>query len=438
MRANPNYRLRTLSLNGFYVFVTAFILASLAPITEAGQAEEPAVWTAAVGTVVPIAVRLETGSDEGLIPGLQARGAKVIVRNTTDDRVVAIRGARWWEAGVESLNWHGPMQGSSLAHAGPGVEGLTDKPGDTLPASVRFHRDAAAMTGHHFEQGLLLPGQAIAVPLRFTPQQYGSNTVQIDFITVGDEESDWRDQVLIAGPAPAFNGEILVQPGDRAVEMHQGHGGLGLIEATMHADSAGPDIQSAHFELSVPIADTYDLAQTGGLTREEAAGRAGATIEEMNYLGYYFPGMKTWFFVRGDGEARTLRQVDGEWVFDFTLNMPAFAPELFGRSGAPTMALMNPDVFSGVIDCSTPSEDRYYDPGLTPIPADDFWPVLEHAGQKKGVRFDAVVINPTGVSRQWVLTLAVRVDAAGRWEHPVIETPEEVPGADTSPADAPQ
>ncbi len=398
----------------------------------ASDAPNEGGWVQSMGVKAPISVRLVVAENEPLIPGLQAKSVKVIVRNDTEDQVIAIRGARWWEGGIASMNWHGPMQGATSEWQGAqnepdgsgiiiDIEGMINKEqAQTQPSQqgISYNRTAASMTSLAFESGVLLPGEQIAIPLAFTPQRYPNNTVQIGYITVGDADTDWRSEVLLPGEAPRYDGDILVPPDDKMIESRQGRSSIGLLRSTMTLGEDGAIQSSANFEVPISMAKEYDLDLTGGLTREEAAGRVGATIEEMNHMGYYLPTMKTWFFIGADENTRTLRWEDDKWVFDFALHMPPFAPELFGRGQEKTSLLLNPDVFGHMVDVNTPSEDRYYDPGLTELDADQLWAVLKYGGAKKAVELDAVVISPNGIAKQWVLTLAVRVDASGRWEHP--------------------
>jgi hypothetical protein len=403
------------------------------PSARASEAPSDVQWVQSMGVKAPVSVRLDVADDEPLIPGLQARSVKVIVRNDSEDRVIAVRGAHWWEGGVESLNWYGPLPGTTSQRRGAqsqpqgsgiivDIESLIEKDKDKDrakpdPQVISYNRTAAAMTSLAFERGVLLPGEQIAIPLPFTPQRYPNNTVQIEYVSVGGGDADWRGLVLVPDPDSQPGGEVLVAPDDDITQV-RGRGTLGLLRPTMRVGEQGLEIQNANFEVPIPTADGYDIGLTGGLTRKQAAGRAGATIEEMNHMGYYLPAMKTWFFIGADGDTRTLRLEDGQWVFDFALHMPAFAPELFGRGDRKTSLLLNPDVFGHMVDVNTPSQDRYYDPGLTDLDADQLWEVLKYGRGKLAVELDAVVISPNGIKKQWVLTLAVKVDASGRWEHP--------------------
>ncbi len=422
------------SARRFIMLLMVLLTAAFNLPAQASDVPDDGEWVQSMGITAPISVRLDVAEDEPLIPGLQARSVKVVVRNDSQDQAIAIRGAHWWEGGIASMNWHGPVQGSTSEWQGVqnepdgsgiiiDIEGVIQKEeekkkADAKQQGISYNRTVAAMTSIAFEQGVLLPGEQIAIPLAFTPQRYPNNTVTIDYIAVGDADTDWRSEVLLPGEAPRYDGDILVQPDDAMIESREGRGSMGLIRSTMKLGGEGPDLQASHFEISLPIADEYDVNLTGGLTREEAAGRVGATIEEMNHMGYYLPEMKTWFFIGADENARTLRQEDGKWVFDFALHMPPFAPEFFGRGEEKTSLLLNPDVFGHLVDVNTPSEDRYYDPGLTELDADQLWEVLDYGRKKKAVELDAVVISPNGITKQWILTLAVRVDAFGRWEHP--------------------
>lgn len=413
--------------------------------TSSVHAEGPAAkeWIRPIDGDALLSVRLETDDDEPLIPGLQAGSARVIVRNNSDDRVVAIRGANWWEGGIASLNWYGPMQGSAAAVRGPkdpseapgvlmDLEGVIEREEKQKLAevqSVSYNRTVAAMTDLAFERGVLLPGERLAIALPFTPQQYPNNSVHIAYVVAGGADAPWREEVLVPGEAPRPDGEVFIPANDMVIESRNGRGSMGLLRATMPLGGEGLVVQSADFEVPVPVAESYDLGLTGGLTRAEAAGHAGATIEEMNHLGYYLPDMKTWFFIGADEVTRTLRHADGEWVFDFAVRMPAFAPEFFGRHGEATRLLMNPEVFGHLVEVNAPSENRYYDPGLTELDAEQLWRVLGYAGGKKGMELRVVRINPNGIASRWVLTLGVRVDAAGRWEYPELETSEPDPAS---------
>lgn len=374
----------------------------------------------------PILVRLELDRNEKLIPGLQAESVQIVVRNISKNLVVAVRGANWWEAGVASLNWYGPVQGSvkilSESQSGQAESNTLADPEPPVavqvtPAriqSVILNRTIAALTDLAFEKGVLLPGEQITIPLPFTPQQYATNTVHIDYVTAGNEGVPWRELVLVPDAPPRFNGEVLVMPDDRIIKNRHGQGSLGLLRSTMGLDSTGLPIQSADFELQIPLRKEYEVHLTGGITREEAAGRAGATIEEINHLGYYLPDMHTWFFIGADEVTRTLRLEDGAWVFDFGLPMPAFAPELFGRNGKPTRVLLNPEIFNHLVPVNTPHNKRYYDPGLTELNAEQWWQVMTYAKGKKGLALDAIVIDPNGLGQQWVLTLGVKTDSSGQ------------------------
>ncbi len=372
------------------------------------QTQPEYTWVHAPAPEGPVSVRLQVDPGEQLIPGLHAKKVKVVVRNHSEDQAVVIRGLKWWEGGLESLNWYGPIQGASAQAEKGEIE-------------VSLNRTAQSLTSLSFEKGLLLPGDQITVIMPFTPQRYPNNMFTVDYVAVGGEGEDWADLVLIEGPPPAYMGSVFVRPNQDALQQRKGRGGLGLLRNTMDPGEADPMVKGSHFDIPIPIAKEYDTALTGGLTRMEAAGRAGATIEEMNHMGYYLPKMQTWFFIRGDGDARYLRLEDGKWVFDFMINMPAFTPELFGRGEAKTPILLNPDVFGGIVEVNTPSQGMYYDPGITMLDAEELWQVLQLAGKKKGALLDAVVIDPNGLDRQWILTLAVRVDASGRWEHPPVE-----------------
>jgi len=378
------------------------------------QTQPEHTWIHAPAPEGPISARLELEPGTQLISGLFADHVKVVVRNHSENRAVAVRSLKWWEGGIESMKWHGPIPGSSkLAEKGE------------IEASL--NRTAQSLTSLAFEKGLLLPGEQITVRMPFTPQRYPNNTLQVDYVAVGGDGDNWMDHVLIEGPPPAYMGSTFVRPNDRSIQNRQGKGGLGLLRSTMTlGQEQSPQVLMSHFNVPIPIEKDYDLALTGGLTRMEAAGRAGATIEEMNHMGYYLPKMKTWFFIRGDGDARYLRFEDGKWVFNFMLNMPAFAPELFGRGENKTPILLNPDVFEGIVHVNTPTQGMYYNPGITMLDADELWQVIQHAQKKKGALLDAVVIDPNGLGRHWVLTLAVRVDASGRWEHPKIEPAQSI------------
>jgi len=427
----------------FMAILSAFINLS----AEASGVLDDGEWVQSMGVKAPLSVRMEVADDELLIPGLQAKSVKVIVRNDSEDQVLAIRGAHWWEGGIASLNWYGPVPGATSEWPdkqnepqGSGIiidlEDLAERERAKTPPSpqgISYNRTVAAMTGLAFEKGVLLPGEQIAIPLAFTPQQYPNNTVQIEYVSVGGDDTDWRSEAMLPGPAPHYHGEILVHPDDAMIQSRQGRGSMGLLRSTMTLDDAQPELRSANFEIPIPTVEDYDLDLTGGLTRNEAAGSAGATIEEMNHMGYYLPAMKTWFFIGADENTRTLRLEDGKWVFDFGLHMPAFAPEFFGRGEQKTSLLLNPEVFGHLVDVNTPSQDRYYDPGLTELDADQLWDVMQYGGEKKAVELDAVVISPNGIKKQWVLTLAVRVDSAGRWEHPKPNATQ--PATAPSPAD---
>jgi hypothetical protein len=258
----------------------------------------------------------------------------------------------------------------------------------------------------------------------FTPQQYPNNTLQVDYVAVGDDKTPWRDEVLVPGPPPASPRTDFVVPTEAHVRNRAGRGSMGALRSTLALDAAGPRVKWGHFEIPIPLAAKPDPALTGGLTREQAAGRVGAMNEEEGYLGYYLPGMKTWFFIRGDGRTRVLRPEGDDWSFDFAKNMPAFVPDLFGRGDEKTAILLNPDVFGEIVEVQTPWRQMYYNPGLTYLDANELRSVLDHAERKLGAELDAVVINPNGLAKQWVLTLGVKVDSAGKWIHPVVPVRE--------------
>ncbi len=380
-----------------------------------GEGMEPkAEWILSPYTHVPLAVKLDARPKEPLIPGLFADHVHVVVRNHTEDQAVAIRNVKWWEGGRESLNWHGSVFGASIQ----------DGKGEII---VELNETVQALSSIAFEKGLLLPGDELTVYMPFTPQKYDDNTLQIHYVAVGDETTSWEDEVLIprglqsAGPRTRF-----VEPSEEVLQRRNNEGGMGLLRSTMAIGAEGAAVKWGHFSVPIPIEKDPDPQATGGLTLERASGRAGAHHEDEGYLGYYLPKMQTWFFIRGDDFARTLRLEDDKWVFDFMKNIPAFAPDFFGRGEAQTAILLNPDIFGEIVEVQTPWRQMYYNPGKTYLDANELWQVLQLTNANPDLDLQMVVINPNGLGKEWVLTIGVEADSAGKWIEPAIE-PREVP-----------
>ena len=388
-----------------------FALIASVAIADGDVDDKPAdEWVYSPAPKAPISVKLKLGSEKPLISGLYAKHIYVVIRNDSKDKAVAIRNIKWWEGGRESLNWYGRIYGSTVQYEKGNV-------------AVVLNELTQSLTSLAFEKGLLLPGDELKVSMPFTPQRYANNTLQVEYITVGDDEKPWHEQVLIVGPAPAslrVDFVRLSSPDD--VGDRKGRGGMGLVLSTMDQRSTPPKVEKAIFDVPVPIDKEPDTKLTDGLTFMQAAWRAGAANEDEGYLGYYLPKMKTWFFIRGDGFVRTLRPKGDDWTFDFGKNMAAWVPDYFGRGGEKTAILLNPEIFGDIVEVQTPWQEMYYNPGLTELNADELWQVLQLINRKLGLEVESVVINPNGLGRSRVLTIGVKVDSAGKWIKPAIET----------------
>lgn len=392
-----------------------FAIAPTIAIADDGVDDKPAdKWVHTPTPQAPISVKLKLNSDKPLISGLFAKHVYVVIRNDSKDKAVAVRNVRWWEGGRESLDWHGSIYGSTVQY-------------EKGEVAVVLNELTQSLTSLAFEKGLLLPGDELKVHMPFTPQRYANNTLQVEYITVGDDENPWYEQVLIPGPAPAslrVDYVRLSAPDD--VGERKGRGGRGLVLSTMDQRGKSPQVKKAIFDVPVPIEKEADPKLTDGLTFMQAAWRAGAANEDEGYLGYYLPKIKTWFFIRGDGSVRTLRPKGDDWTFDFGKNMPAWVPDYFGRGEEKTAILLNPEIFGDIVKVQTPWQQMYYNPGLTQLDADELWQVLQLVNRKLGLEVESVVINPNGLGKARVLTIGVKVDSSGKWIKPAIE-PREVP-----------
>jgi hypothetical protein len=377
------------------------------PATHAGSDSA----ASAVGAAsTPISLQVEAGSSAPLVAGLLAEHLRVVVRNQSPDAVVALRGLAWSPGGRASIDWHGPVYGSSH-------ESLA---GDR----VVMDELNQALTSHAFEQGVLLPGEALSVLMPLTPQQARGHLLDVAYVQVSGERGGWRAEVLVPEDPSVLPRIAFVAPTEEIIRQREGKGGIGLLRATMSPGAQGPQVQHVRVPLELPVAQEADAERTGGLTPAEAAGRAGA-IEEQGFVFYYRPSMQTWFFIRHDGMCRALRREGDRWVFHFLSEMPVNAPEFFGSGEAQTPLLLNPEVFGERVEVMTPWTQMYYNPGETHVDARELWEILRLAEEKK-LPVDLVTMNPNGLGVQQVLAIGVKVDSAGRWIDPAIP-PRDVP-----------
>lgn len=164
-------------------------LAATLAVADGGDDEPADEWIHSPAPTAPISVQLKFDSEKQFVSGLFATHIYVVVRNDSTDKAVAIRNIKWWEGGRESLDWHGRTYGSTVQYEKGDVAVLLDAMTQSL-------------TSLAFEKGLLLPGEELEVHMPFTPQRYANNTLQIEYIAVGDDENPWHEQVFIPGPVP--------------------------------------------------------------------------------------------------------------------------------------------------------------------------------------------------------------------------------------------
>lgn len=192
-------------------------------------------------------------------------------------------------------------------------------------------------------------------------------------------------------------------------------------------------IQKANKPLQLRVAANTDLAQTGGLSAEEAARRAGIDPLIEKYQGFYREQLRSWFFVREDRSAVALRRKQAsrlasnqkapsayEWEVIPLPNMDQTAPEQFGVDLGKvffdygTRMLLRPDLFADIIEKSPPDNgaagigERFVKlPGAVTLHEKQFWTMLERAQREK---IDLRLVTVRAISGKAVRLLSAGVD----------------------------
>lgn len=352
----------------------------------------------------PVAVRVIPPPDSVMVPGIFVRQMKVEIKNRSSDRATAIRDVRWVN-GLGKSDWVKSVSGKSRV--------------TSVGLVVVELGPAASEIG--FEHGLLLPGESLKLALPLTPQAPGIHGLEVSFVSVGDRNRPWRDQVLIAASRGAAT-EIFDSPIDRSIQARAGQGGVGLLRGALeNKDRAAPEVTRLTYRFGLPMAKGDWLPQlTSGLSADQAIAQAGVH-PDAGYQAYFIEPLIAWVLLRpADGDSRTLLREGEHWTLLKGFKMDVAAPELM--CSAPdhtTPALLDPNSFSDIVTVEIPWLGQLYNPGKTYLDPQALRAVLKRAGERS-IPIHVATINPNGLGLEEILTMGVEVDPAGRWLRPKI------------------
>lgn len=370
----------------------------------------------------PVIVRVNPPPDSVMVPGIIVRQMRVDIRNRSTDRAAAIRDVHWIN-GLRRSDW---------------VKSLSGKSRVTAAGLVVIERGPDA-SDIWFEHGLLLPGESMKLTLPLTPQSPGIHVLEVSFVAVGGADKPWRDQVLI--PASRGNAtEIFDAPADRSIQDRAGQGGIGLLRCALQNDGPTPEVTRLAYRVGLPLIQGEWLPQlTAGLAADKAVSIAGLPLQqEGSHLAYFLEPLQAWVLVRpADGESRVLLRDGENWTVLKGCRMDVAAPDLMcAAPDLSTPALLDPNAFADIAKVQTPWLGKLYNPGKTYLNPETLRAVLRRATERR-TPIRVATIDPNGLGLEEILTIGVKVDAAGRWLSPSIGATTRATPADTPKADFP-
>jgi hypothetical protein len=342
------------------------------------------------------------------LPGKLVRGRllpfHLVVRNISKEpaEAVVLRAVWWTGDRPDERSWLRPVLGKVL---------------EQPDGSLSLDRGVEAPSDILFESAVLFPGDSIAVDMPLTIQRGGRQKVEMTYAEIPEER--WGSDIWLPGADFSSSDRFasLAHPPGPAPR-----GGLAVVRASMRPNPTPLVLAHETWSVDLPLRPDVHGVTTGGLSWDGALARLGwegwVRRHPSGYRGYWRDGMKSWLFVRDDGVGAALRRDGGGWVHEKLPRMAATLPAMLesGKDAATPM-LLRADVFGSLLPVRGPAQGRWYDAGVTPVPADRLWDVLRRA-RDRGIELRVVTWDGNGLGNEQAVSAGIRIDARGRWLNP--------------------
>lgn len=381
----------------------------LLPIATAIALAAAALAVFTVGSRASVSARLVPKQGETLAAGVFAPSLQVAVKNSERSPIV-LRGVEWENYHADYRSWLTVVYGAV---------------GESDDGSIVHNTMAQSTTGIKFETGLILPGEERLVPAPITPQGSRHRLI-VKYAVVGDK-GDWKKDVLLPqGEGPAGMIVEYVPATLEAIRARKGKAtGDAAVRSTCKPDAVPLPVHTQTVQLSLPLETSPDHRETGGLSRDTAARKAGIPASDKAWWAFYREPLHAWFFTRSNGTAVALRLIDGKWKRVPLPKMDIAAPDEFCKSGEATLLVLRPETFKDLVKVSIPSTHMgWYHIGPTNLAPKSVWAVLERA-RERNIALRFVVFDENGLGNSSQLIAGVVVDKSGRWIDPKVNPREE-------------